>query len=903
VAWDIDTGSGGWTVDTGSAPAPKPQAAPPASAWTTTPPAAPAKAWTVAPPQSGNDKSWMLSAPARAAQAPEPTPGPRSQLYGGQMGASAWDRLKGDVGEALNPKTRKIPAADPRAAPSQAAADRIGGDVYTLAVSPISEGIRRLGADPESAEFLGGVAPALIDPAMRGAGAVAKKVGPPSKGFAFPKSKGPPTPVGEGPVYGSEKAPVERLDNAMYRLRGHTTADKLEMKKFLKGLPGEAKDPVKQEALYHELESALANPKRTLSPEAQETLAHFQPYYKEQTDLINSIREAKTKAGLADDERYSYDQGYVARRAKGHSPIFDDQDAPDPILGSRSISQTTTAMHGRVPHTVLQAKDGTTHFIKGDRVLEDPGRYAIGSKQRIDGKTFTARPATTAEIESNVLGAEYHKNALVNTVDNVVRLRQTKRNIDTLGAALTDLKGRGQAVQESFHRPYMPPGSNSERPWMVETRTGKKAPEGFVELPHIPQLRGWKFEPRVAEVLKDYKPGPGEHLDTVLSKVNRALTGTLFWNPAPHMWNVANHWAVARGFDWMTPGGYKSLATNGARALQAVLTQNEDYRTMLREGSGLLYGDTETRNFYDLMLKKGVEEVSRDPATMSALMKSFDLKGIMPQKVVASIYKAANKTLWAANDVLMLQRQFELMDKGMPLREAIREAERDIPNYRIPSRVMGSRAVSQALRNPNMFLFGRYRYGLVKAWGNMFRDMYKGSPEERGEAAGKFLAAAILTGAAYPLADKAIQKVTGNDEAKLRRGGGFSPLSAGVELEKGQRGWASFISSLVSPAPAMDILQAARTDKDFAGRPILSGEATPGQNLVSGMEFGSGFVNPAQTAVQATQPGGAAKALARNLLVDYPPDDIERRRASAKKYERRAVKSRGKKDPLMRAFQ
>ena len=725
-------------------------------------------------------------------------------------------------------------------------------------------------------------------------------VGKPATAVAA--DKGAKVAVGEAKkaVYGDEPTPVKRLDNALFRAKNGVTADKLEVQKFLKSVPKEAKTPEAQEALYHELESKIADPNRELSPEAQQTLSHFEPYYKEQTDLVNDIRKMGAKKGV-DVEPYLEDQGYVARRAVGHTPQMDQlTDSVDPITGGKgsqgpsgkSLTKTTTALRARANNVVLDDGKGNTVF----KEKADPEEYKIGSTVAgPNGTRMTVRPATTREIEENT-DTRYHKNAMVNTLDNVVRLRQVKRNVELLDNALKDMKEQGLAFRKEWtHR--------DEEGREILHRANGKEPEGFVELPHIPQLKGYSFAPEIAEVFKDYRPPADEPMWETLSKVNRALTSTLFWNPLPHAWNVANHWAVGRGWDWMTPGGYKSLVVNGAKAVHDVLTNSENYRDMLREGSALMYGDTQTKNFYDVMLQKGVNEITSDPQAVRQIAAAFKLDNLNPLKLTRAIYSNANKILWGANDIFVLQRQRELMDQGLTRRAAIEEAEKDIPNYRIPSRVMGSRALSQALRNPNLMLFGRYRYGQFRAWGSMFNDMYKGDPKQKLDAAGKFLVAALIAGGAYPMADALVQKVTGNDQARLRRGGGFSPVNAVKELSTGQKSWLGFMSTIYDAPPATRAAAEASTNRNAFGQKIVEPAAPLGEKVVEGAEEATGFVPPVQSALAVA---GAAdseigsREAARNLLVDLPTDKQKLNKAKGAEYDRRDARRRARKDPILR---
>lgn len=732
-------------------------------------------------------------------------------------------------------------------------------------------------------------------------------------GFAKPRSfLKRPAPAAKveptAPTYGAEKPRVERLDNALNRTRGHHTADKLEILEAIKKIPRAARDPKLQEQLYHELEQGLVNPARKLSAEAEEALGHFKGYYHEQTDLMNWIRKFGAQKGH-DVEEYLHDQGYVARRAEGHSPMFDDSLAPtrDPITGKGSVlNKRTTAMNARAQHRVLQ-KGKETVFVPSDQVAEDAAKYRIGAKVTgSKGKVYTVRQPTTAEIEANTK-VRYHKNALTNTLDNVVRLRQVRRNLETLDAALEDLKSAGLAHRERWSRPLKEGGKNGGPPLMVEQRNPKPTPEHMVGLnPDVfPQVKGWKFDPKIAEVFKDYRPEPGHPAWEALGKLNGALTSTLFWNPLPHVWNVGNHWAVARGWDWATPAGWASLARNGSRAIHAVMTQNEDYRNMLREGSGLQSGDIEARNFHEVMFRKGLSEITRDGHALSTLMHSFKLHGISPQQVIGAIYKASSKALWRANDVLLLQRQYELADKGMAARSAIHEAEKDIPNYRIPSRVLHDsktgRVISDALRDPNLAMFGRYRYGQIKAWGTMFHDLYQGSAEERTEAAGRFLVAAIIAGGVYPMLDKGVQKLTGSKEARVHRGGGFTIPDAAAQMEKGQKGWLGFMSSIAALPPATERVLQAPTNRDAFGRRIVEPDSTHAEKAAEIGEYVAGSVNPLQTAIEASKPDGARRSAARAAMVDWPADDAAKKRKVAESFNKRDAQRRRKKDPLVKA--
>lgn len=695
-----------------------------------------------------------------------------------------------------------------------------------------------------------------------------------------------------GALVGNEVDPVTRLDNALFRLGGHATADKVEMMHFLKGLPKEVMNPQTQERLYTAIEQQMANPKAKIPKDLKPAFDAFKSYYKEQTAIINRLR-ARNDPTI---EPLLEGQGYVARRAVGHHPAFDALDPTerprDPILGSnRSLTKTTTALKRR-NFFVLEGPDGKRTFVQPDRAETKewkPGMQIRGS----DNQPYTVKPATTAEIEANT-ETRYHKNALVNTVDNVLRLRRVERNMDVLDAATKGLEEKGLAHRDEWHY-------RNDDGELVLRRASTKTPEGFVQLPHIPQLRGWSFDPKIADVLKDYRPPPDEPADILLQKINRMLTASLFITPVPHAMNVAAHWAVGRGWDWMTPGGYKRLMQTGARAIGEVWGMGPKYQQMLREGSGMLYADTQTRNFYQLMLQKAGGELFADPQAFGEMKRAFGLGDITPVQLAKKVYAASSKALWFSNDIFMLQRQMELEQKGMSTRAAIAAAEKDIPNYRVPSRVMGSRELKQILTNNKWMMFGRYKYGQIRAWGSMFRDLYKGTGEERTEALGKFLAAAIIGFGAYPIADAAVQHLTGNKDARLKRAGPFSLTDAASRLEKGQIGFAQAVSAFLSPSPALEAAESIANNRDtFSGRALIEPQSTTAGKIAQGAEFAGQQFYPTQLGLEAMRPGGAASAAGRLVGIENPPPARAAARIKGKKRDRAMARSREKRDPLTR---
>ena len=321
-------------------------------------------------------------------------------------------------------------------------------------------------------------------------------------------------PLGKGDVVGHEADPVERVDNALYRLGGHATADKIEAIQALKAAPKEVLDPKVQEDLTHAVEQKMIDPNAEIPEHLQAAEAVRAPWAERQRVAVNNIRQMLADRGMTPEEIEDYmpDSGYVPRRVKGQSPMLDTADAGEgarnPLgFGKRGLSKSTGSLRAR-SQIVLEGEDGTRTFVhRGPENKE--WRPGMEVRDPETGQKGTIKQATVREVEEN--GAidskgkpiEYHKNALVNTIDEALKSERVERNLQVLDEITAGMKEDGLAHRDEWHY------KNDEGQW-VRARANTERPEGFVELPNLPQLKGWSFDPKIAEVLKDYYPGPDE---------------------------------------------------------------------------------------------------------------------------------------------------------------------------------------------------------------------------------------------------------------------------------------------------------------------------------------------------------------------------------------------------------
>ena len=690
-----------------------------------------------------------------------------------------------------------------------------------------------------------------------------------------------------GSIVGGEADPAERVDNAIFRLGNHATADKIEALQAVRDTPPEVRDPEVQERLTHALEQRLIDPEAQLPEDLQEAEEARRPWAEMQRTNINEIREKMAARGATEEEmeEYAPDSGYVPRRVEGKSPGIDPADplrrSPLAISGKNSLTRTTGSMRER-NQIVFERPNGERAF-EHRNPTNDEWRPGMQLRHPVTGEVGTVRHATIEEIEA--AGAtdrdgnplKYHKNALVNTIDEALRTARVNRNLDVLDELTKGLKEEGLAHQLEWHR------KNEQGQW-VRMKADQPAPEGFQELPHIPQLRGWAFDPRVAEVLKDYYPGPDEPLDSVIAKVNRALNASLFITPFPHIKNVATMGFIGRGWDNLN---LVRGSRTAAKAMKEVLTMGPRYRRFLREGSALQAGDEATRNFYQTLLKSAAKGIAGDPELARAT-------GLNPVELGKALYAASHKVLWNVNDMILLQRQLELEEKGMATRDAIKESERWIANYRIPSRIMNQRWASQLMSDGKWINFGRYTYGKLRAIGEAIKQLGVGTGPEKMDALGKVVAAGVAALFIFPLMDKMLQKATGNPKAKFGRGGELAPVDALTDKEKD---FAGKVSSILTPAPLWDTAEEARSNHSvYDGRTIRDPNASAlGQGVELG-DWAAGKYYPARLGLDALKPGGVSKDIA--ALAGGTSPTYQGMKAGTAKRLRAQAKSRERKDPL-----
>ena len=607
---------------------------------------------------------------------------------------------------------------------------------------------------------------------------------------------------------------------------------------------------------------------------------HMKPVLDANDATIKAIR-------AIDENRVGPDvENHISRISKGEDPDFNmlkSQDDPTAPQYS-GMSVNAAAAKTRKFYALERVSDGKRMVISPE---DGGGKFSLWNKYKKsvvndpdfafeDGKAYKAgandyimRQATTKEIEANARGSDdmpmkYYDNAGWSAAVANTQLTSMARHLQELHR-ISETKEFGQ----------------------FSTRNRAKAEErGWAEST-LPNFKGTYMHPDLKAVFDDY----AGHPQTGYRRFNSAITKLLFWLPTAHINNVGAHWFVGRGWDNITPKGVVELVKTFPKAAMSVINQDAYQMKMRNEGAGLIYGGVLTREPVKKLAKAFQMDIERNPSEWGPIA---DKLGVPAKELGKEVYDVSSKVMWSVNDMFLTQRVMELERKGMSMKQAIIEAERDIPNYRLPIKIMGSRFIAETVGDPAKLAFGRYHYGMWNSYANIVKDAV--GPDktagDRLEAVGKMMAFGMLTFAIYPILDKAASLVTGNPEAKAQRRGPtsvphhvMSALEGKTDIMQAARGTFT-IPPLISTA--LETLQ----NKDFRGKQIVepgdlraaargSGAAIARVGVQEGEHALRGLVSPYSTYANANKKDISLPGAIRDNALD-----IKNPSAKAIKYER-----------------
>lgn len=581
-------------------------------------------------------------------------------------------------------------------------------------------------------------------------------------------------------------------------------------------------------------------------------------------------------AGLSVSANAAKDRKYfvLERASDGHRSVVEPTD-------------TGFVLHDNGKRLKINDPNGGLTFKDGDK-------YTVETKKGpVD---YTMRHATVREKEANITinkkPIKYFKDARFSALISNAQLGAMARHLQVLH----DFKN-----------------SKEWGDWTTTKASDPRVREDGWAKTTMPNFDGYYMHPDLKALFDDFAGEPENNYQTL----NAAITKLIFVSPTAHLGNQGGHYVAGRGWDNLSIPKNLRVLSDLPMAVRSVLRQDAYQRALNRSGAGTLYGKVLTQDMPKQLAEAFKLEVDRDPSKWGKVADTF---GVPLGDMVNSFYRASQKALWAGSDVFTTLRVRELQRKGIPMDQAVIEAERDLPNYRTPTKLMGSRWAAQKFFNSAMFAFSRYHFGMINAYANEFKDTFgkNSTMGDRVDGVGKLLAIGMMGMVMYPVLDKMAKAVTGNDDAEAnRRGPTTIPAHIAGALQ-GREDIAAPVRAALTISPLLSTLQEALVNRDWRGKNIVEPgdvrEAAVHGNvggaaraLTSEAEFlGRGLVAPFNMAASTYQKQsdggltGAAKAVgktARDQVLDVKDvsDKSARYQQNIEKHQRQDLKTRFKR--------
>jgi hypothetical protein len=561
------------------------------------------------------------------------------------------------------------------------------------------------------------------------------------------------------------------------------------------------------------------------------------------------------------------------------------KDRDGKVIGTREVKRGTEVYEWLNGKKQLISYSPDINLKRGDKIqIRKPSeKLSTGPAEGVGSEKRTWREDPSI-IDGNVLDIEKHSpyrywhDAEASARIANMALRKTARELELVN----NLKKSKLFEQVGF---------SPDKPL-------KDLPKGWVvpsNLDRIPELRGWHFDPKTAAIIEDFAKVWD---NTMWMKATNAIVKNMMLNPVPHMFNEVMHLWNARGFTgWVDPRQMGTFATTARLAWKDVGNQTKFYRDIMRDGGSILGADPRN-NYFDALQKEASKQIFGTPEMQRSMGQLAIKLGTSVGDLYNGISNASQKAMWFTRDVMYVQYIREIMSNHesrtgtkMELKDAIEHAERHMPNYRMPSEVLGSRTVSQILKNPNVSLFSRYHYGMVKSLVNTIKDIDPRNlktPEGRAnfrEGVDSMLAIGAASAMLYPLMDY-IAKAMFGESAEQRRAGPFHLLHAAEQVVAGKKDLSALLWPVFTFNPMLlMMLELPWAHKLSTGKPIYHPQDSL-KDIASDIgTYLTKQVPQASAVMSATaDEGGETQMLARQLDIKVKtPAQIEREKNAAKR--------------------
>jgi 2'-5' RNA ligase/GGDEF domain-containing protein len=654
-----------------------------------------------------------------------------------------------------------------------------------------------------------------------------------------------------------QTAESRSVDDKLFGLSKQYEADVLRAIELMKQV-GPLSTPEDQAAIYHHLEDSSV-------PLDSKQQAVLDKIVKPLMQQSSAIRSELNNAGVPMGE-----EGYVHRVVQGKSSQLERAMRGKQGTGKGNVLSRSAASLKQRKMFALEDEDGNRQVVsmEGGRITgfksgapEDLGaspRLKVGDNfNDKTGKPWTLQQATTKEIES-ATNLKYYKNALASAVTDYLQLLRAKRANDALESMKSD------------------PGFNQ---MAFKSEKGSMPPDGWRSV-DLPQFRDYYFEPHMAEVLnrfaKELHPDPV----TFLEKVGNFMTASLLLNPIRHVYNIANHWLVERGVSGtFNPLTWPTAAKAGMKAIKAVVNQNEDFLSALDHGAPMMSHRTDLQQLHHELFQTIVGHLEKNPSIANKIAEFVGYDKAGPEdtglvnavargtglRMLNNVRKLGQKAMWMSNDMMMLQSAYEKMagDSSLTFEDAMKQTEKHIPNYRIPTRILNSKAMGDFMGSRLASMFGRYHYGVWRSYGEMLKESLgpDSTPKERLKGLDHMIMLGMITFLLYKLVDEVLKKITGDRDARMVRSGASAAPNSIKEIIQGHEDPSQLLRNTFTPAILPQATAEAMFNRDFfSGAPVRNPKHSAGKQVIDVSKHFMNALGPVQQYNQATRNSRPAKS-------------------------------------------
>ncbi|MCI4436437.1 MAG: hypothetical protein JHC33_06465, partial [Ignisphaera sp.] len=610
-------------------------------------------------------------------------------------------------------------------------------------------------------------------------------------------------------------------------------------------------------------------------------------YDKTVAPLRKLVNELRAKIGGVEADKAIEDLG--TRIALNHRTWLDNIISGDPV-GSGNKGGMFARTPGSVkPRNVFATDDGQIVTVKKHRG-DDRYTYHFWENGEVVGTSFDKGRLGSGDM----LGDVKLKEAKQRDIEKHSPIRYVSSDLAVWGLRAGELLKYARE-KELSDRILNSKDSSGNALFPHEADGMHKIPPDYRKLTgdaaSIPQFQGRYMPERYAEVIED---AAKNNKSGLIPLVNNIITRSFMLNFFPHFMNEFLHWWDARGASGVvTPFGVPMGASKGLvglaktlpDAVKSVITQDDFQMKILRNGGSLMAPigrhATKAEDILSYALKDAVKT--------GQLLDIAKAIGTTVPETLKRISDGSAAIMWGLRDIMYTQLIKEQLLTTPDMAEAIKEVNRHMPSYRLPSRILGSRTVAKGMKS-EWVQFSAYHHNMLSSLANMAEElaspMMKNKPNEFVKGLDRTLALAMASYIVFPALDSTYQSMFGSNDHKLteRKAGPLHLIDSGQEAVNAPSvdSFHNFAVSVVTPTPMFTIPAEILNNRyGYTGKKIVK----PGTEGKDALRYLESKLKPVDSAVRVSE----GKRTLQEILLEQidVQTDHEAKRKRAEGYANR----------------